>query len=29
MIHATSSPMLAYANVYAEPATGTLEANSA
>jgi hypothetical protein len=29
MIHAISSPRLAYENVYAEPATGTVEANSA
>ena len=29
MIQATSSPRLAYANVYAEPATGTVLANSA
>src|SRR5690242_6614705 len=29
MIQATSSPRLAYENVYAEPATGTTDANSA
>ncbi len=29
MIHATSSPSVAYAYVYALPATGTMEANSA
>jgi hypothetical protein len=29
IIHAISSPRLAYENVYAEPATGTVEANSA
>ncbi len=29
MIQATSSPRVAYENVYAEPATGTVEANSA
>ncbi len=29
MIQATSSPRLAYENVYAEPATGTVLANSA
>ncbi|VXB93649.1 hypothetical protein PSCLAVI8L_220020 [Pseudoclavibacter sp. 8L] len=29
MIHASSSPSVAYVNVYAEPATGTEDANSA
>ena len=29
MIQAGSSPSVAYAKVYAEPATGTVEANSA
>ncbi len=29
MIQATSSPSEAYEKVYAEPATGTVEANSA
>ncbi len=29
MIQAGSSPREAYENVYAEPATGTVEANSA
>src|SRR5256885_2001203 len=29
MIHAISSPKVAYENVYALPATGTVEANSA
>ncbi len=29
MIQATSSPSEAYENVYADPATGTVEANSA
>lgn len=29
MIQATSSPSAAYAKVYAEPTTGTVEANSA
>ncbi len=28
-IHASSSPMVAYVKVYAEPATGIVEANSA
>ncbi len=29
MIHATNSPSVAYEKVYADPATGTVEANSA
>jgi hypothetical protein len=29
MIHATNSPSVAYEKVYAEPLTGTVEANSA
>ncbi len=29
MTHATSSPSVAYAYVYALPATGTIDANSA
>ena len=29
MIQATNSPSVAYENVYADPATGTVEANSA
>ena len=29
MIHATSSPTVAYENVYALPATGTIDASSA
>ena len=29
IVHATSSPKVAYENVYADPATGTVEANSA